>query len=330
MKNVLILSGTASAINIINALENVEGIQLFVTDASKYATALYNANVIPFLVPRARNHKEYKAAIDKIIIQYNIHYLLPTSDHDMEGVMALINDGWRPNVKMFSPDFSVYDRLTHKAKLLKGLEVNGLGIPKVYSINEPIDFPVIIKPSREGGGKGIWTVKNQEELNERYEVIKRQYGDDIIIQEYIPGGAGSIYVALLLYDQNGNLCGEAASRSLLTYFSWGGGGNAGELVHEPELLNLAKRIVEESGGWKGPLNVEFKRHSESKKFYIMEVNCRLNGYSYLTTMNGMNFPQAMIDILSGSKPSFLSISNAKKRKNFIISFIEKEVPEWIA
>ena len=40
----------------------------------------------------------------------------------------------------------------------------------------------------------------------------------------------------------------------------------------------------------------------------MEVNCRLNGYSYLTTMNGLDFPAAVVDLLTTGRTDHLALS----------------------
>ena len=108
----------------------------------------------------------------------------------------------------------------------------------------------------------------------------------------------------------------------------GGGGNAGLIVEEPDLLSKAKSIIESLGGWHGPVNLEFKQHSKNGEFYLMEINCRLNGYSYLTSMNGLNFPAAIIDLLSKNDTPFLSFDNIKKHSNFIMAFREKPIPQW--
>ena len=65
----------------------------------------------------------------------------------------------------------------------------------------------------------------------------------------------------------------------------------------------------------GPLNLEFRRHAETGQIYVIDGNCRLNGYSYLTTMNGSNYPRAMIDMLSG-KDASLSFRMREESEEF--------------
>jgi predicted ATP-grasp superfamily ATP-dependent carboligase len=110
--------------------------------------------------------------------------------------------------------------------------------------------------------------------------------------------------------------------------TWGGGGNAGAIVDEPELLRQARAVIAALGGWAGPVNLEFKRHRDNGRFYLMEVNCRLNGYSYLTTMNGLNFPAAVVDLLHTGRTPYLSLSRARPVRNFVVGFRELPVKDW--
>jgi predicted ATP-grasp superfamily ATP-dependent carboligase len=167
-------------------------------------------------------------------------------------------------------------------------------------------------------------------LVDKEKELKAVYGDQYVIQEFIPGSTGSIHVALLLYGNDGKIYGEALSHSTLTFMTWGGGGNAGKLVYNQEVLERAKTIVGALGGWKGPINLEFKQHAKTGQFYLMEINCRLNGYSYLTTMNGMNYPASIIDLLTKGTTEFLSMPPPNKAQNFIVTLREKPVQNWVS
>ncbi|MBO3697274.1 ATP-grasp domain-containing protein [Roseivirga sp. E12] len=329
MTKILILSGTASAVNYKRALGSITDVTLFVTDSSSYAAVLYEPDVTPFVVPLARNIDEYRKALDFIIRKHSIDVLIPTSDHDMEGVMQLLKNGWDPPVSMFKPDFDAYHKLTHKGDLIRSLNKLEMKLPKLYNSLDEVHFPIVLKPPREGGSKGVWILNDQDRLIKKYQEVTRVYGEDVVLQEYIPGGAGSIYLALLLFDQKGGLRGEVTSRSTSTFMSWGGGGVSGEIVDEPELLEMAKEIIAACGGWQGPVNLEFKKHADTGVFYLMEVNCRLNGYSYLTSMNGLNFPKAIIELLTNGNTEFLSSDTIEQRKNFVLSFRETHCESFL-
>ena len=327
---VLVLSATASAINYQKSLGGRPDLKLFLSDASLYAAGLYGRGVTPLIVPRARNLSAYRSVLDRIIAEKGIDLLIPTSDHDVEGVMELLHAGWDPPVRMFEPDYAIYRTLTHKANLMHALERAGLRTIPVYASPDDVQFPAVVKPAREGGSKGVWIVHNRKELNDKLAILRPRFGDDLVMQAFIPGDTGSIYVVLLLYGHDGRLHGEAASHSHLTFMTWGGGGNAGSLVDEPALLEQAKEMVVKLGGWRGPINVEFKRHAGTGHFHPLEVNCRLNGYSYLHTMNGMNFPAAVVDLLTGKDPGVLRLQPGQALKNFVVGFREKPVDNWVS
>ena len=327
--NVLILSATASATNYRKALRDREDLNLFFTDINPRSSGFYDDRITPLVIPRSRNYDAYRDALDRIIQEHSIDILIPTSDHDMQGIAYLRKHGWEPNVKMFDFDPDQLFLFVHKEKVMEKLSTLTNGIPKNYHSESEYKFPCVIKPIMEGGSKGVSIVETIDELREKEEELVALYGDEYVIQEFIPGDTGSIYVALLLYGDDGKLYGEALSHSTLTFMTWGGGGNAGKLVHNQEVLDQAKEIVNMLGGWKGPINLEFKQSDQSGEFYLMEINCRLNGYSYLTTMNGMNFPAAIIDLLTKGDTAFLKMPTPENSVNFIVNLREKPVDAWV-
>ena len=66
-------------------------------------------------------------------------------------------------------------------------------------------------------------------------------------------------------------------------------------------------------------------HAENRRFYLMEANCRLNGYSYLNTMNGLNFPKAMYELLVEGCTSPLSYKQLSQPINFVYGLREKPI-----
>ena len=323
--NVLVLSATASAINVLLSLKDMPDIKLFVTDADPYAAGLYYTFVTPMVIPRARDLEEYRKALEHILTEHKIDILFPSSDHDMEGVMELISHGWEPNVKMFRPDYKIYRTLSDKLALNIELSKNGFLVPKFFSSNESLQFPVVVKPTREGGGKGIYIVDNEQECSLKLAEIRTRFGDSYIIQEYIPGGVGSIYMVVLIYGQDGKIYGESVTQSHRTFYTWGASGTAGTIVNEAEAAELAQNMIARLGGWVGPINLEFKRHVENRQFYLMEANCRLNGYSYLNTMNSLNFPKAMYELLVEGSTSPLSYKQLSQPMNFVYGLREKPI-----
>jgi hypothetical protein len=60
----------------------------------------------------------------------------------------------------------------------------------------------------------------------------------------------------------------------------------------------------------------------------MEANCRLNGYSYLTTMNGVCLPRVVLALLTGDALPPISVPSERSR-NFNLGFRETLVEKWV-
>ena len=328
--NVLLLSGTASAINYISSLAGDPAIRLHVTDADPYCPGLYAEGVIPHRVPRARDTEAYRAALDRVIADHSMDVLIPTSDYDAEGVIEYLHDGWTPPVALFRPSWEVRRRLAEKHRLMAHLTpVLPAIVPRTWSRQDAeadIIFPVVVKPIAESGGKGLEIVECRENLAAAVARTAALFGDGYIIQQYVPGRT---YIVSLVYDHEGRLVVAVPMRSHQTFFTWGGGGCAGELVDDDEIVRLSIAVIAAGGGWRGPINVEWRRHQETGRYYLLEVNCRLNGYSYLTTMNGVCLPRVVLSLLTGAPLPPLDLPPPESRKNFVIGFRETLIDRWI-
>ena len=331
MTNLLVLSGTASAINYIHALRDVPDLRLFVTDSNAYCPGLYHSWVTPIVVPRARDGAAYREALDIAIAKHRIAVMIPTSDYDMEAVLTLINEGWNPPVRMFRPSLQQLINLVHKAQMI---EVLGTKLPEhVPRIWKPplpplenMRYPLVAKPIGLSGGWGVAIAQDAVQLKGAIDRLTREHGDNYVVQEFIPG---STYVLAMIYDEAGKVAVSTAMRSHLTMFTWGGGGCAGELMDVPEVHELGARIVEAAGGWKGPINMELRRHTETGIWVVFEVNCRINGYSYLTTMNGLNLPLVALSMLTGRKLPALEPVPPPEQVNFVLGFRETPITAWV-
>jgi D-aspartate ligase len=326
--NVLVLSGTASAINYIKSLADDPAIRLHVTDADPYCPGLYAPGVTPHVIARARDTARYRAALDRLLQDHAIDVLIPTSDYDIEGVVHYLKDGWAPAVATFRPPFAAFDVLSHKGRLMAHMAER---LPRVVpqTWTDPaapgLTFPLVVKPAVESGGKGVSIVRDLGDLAAGVARIRAFCGESFLLQQFIPGRT---YVVTLVYDQKGGLAIGVAMRSHQTFFTWGGGGCAGEMVDNPDLVRLAADVVQASGGWCGPINFEWRLHAQTGAPYLMEANCRLNGYSYLTTMNGVCLPRIVLALLTG-EPLPPVTPPAERRRNFVLGFRERPIANWI-
>lgn len=69
-------------------------------------------------------------------------------------------------------------------------------------IDKRLHFPLIVKPNREGSGKGIWAdsvVMNEQALKAQVEKVFRLYAQEVLVEEYIEGM--ELTVAILGADE---------------------------------------------------------------------------------------------------------------------------------
>jgi D-aspartate ligase len=300
-----------------------------VTDNNPYCPGLYAPGVTAHWIPRARDTAAYRAALDRLLTEQDIEVLIPTSDYDIEGVVHYLRDGWQPRASLFRPPFAAFDVLSHKGRLMAHLaDRMSAVVPRTFaSVGEArhLPYPLVVKPTGESGGKAVTIVHDPAHLGASVARVQALFGDRYVIQEFIPGRT---YVATLVYDLQGRLAAGVGMRSNLTFFTWGGGGCAGEMVDDPALVELTDAVVTACGGWSGPINFEWRRHADTGAFLLMEANCRLNGYSYLTTLNGVPLPHIVLAELTGHPLPSIS-PPSEWRHNFILGFRETLVETWV-
>jgi predicted ATP-grasp superfamily ATP-dependent carboligase len=329
--DVLVLSASASAVNYIETLADDPRIRLHLTDTDPFCPGLYEPGIVPAWLPRARDRNAYRAALDRLLAERKIDVLIPTSDYDVEGVVDYLHDGWSPRPRLFRPPWEAFHTLADKAQLMACVaKALPRVVPRTWSAAEAqrgVPPPLVVKPIAESGGKGVSIVHRAEDLPPALARAAAFYGEAYVAQEFIPGRT---YVVTLVYDRAARLVVAATMRSNLTFFTWGGGGCAGELADAPELVRLSDAVIEACGGWCGPINFEWRHHSGTGEYYLMEANCRLNGYSYLTTMNGLALPRVVLSLLLDEPLPPLGVAARERRRNFVLGYRETPVGPWLA
>jgi propionyl-CoA carboxylase alpha chain len=209
------------------------------------------------------------------------------------------------------------DKITSKNIAIKaGVNVvpgyNGdiTDIKHAIKIAKDIRYPIMLKASAGGGGKGMRIANNEEELQEVYPLTKAEakasFGDDrVFIEKYI---VKPRHIEIqVLGDKNGNLvhlfereCSiqrrhqkviEEAPSPFLDEFT--------RQEMAKQALSLAKNVGYYSAG-----TVEFIVDQE-KKFYFLEMNTRLQVEHPITEMiTGIDLVEQMIRVANGESLKF--------------------------
>lgn len=267
-----------------------------------------------FLVPKVKN-KDYFKKIKKIIFSNKIKILIPCIEtevlfwskykHKLKNILILIPP--LNSLKIAINKYSIY-KLVEELKLpsLKTEYIN----TKLNKIKTNIKYPFIIKPSFSWGMKNFFHIKNKNELHKFKVNLKGEY----IIQQYLKSNKQNIFAVGLLYNDKSQCVLDFCSKSLSTINKLGGPATSGIEVKNKRLILESKKVINHIGKWHGPAMIEWIYNKKNKKFYLIDINPRLWGYSILPTFNGKNFALNIINILLKQK---IKIKNMKSKFLFV-------------
>ncbi|NLG20326.1 MAG: ATP-grasp domain-containing protein [Actinomycetales bacterium] len=171
-----------------------------------------------------------------------------------------------------------------------------------------IGYPLMLKASAGGGGRGIRKVANEAELREVYQRTRdeaeRAFGSGVVFLESLVTGARHVEVQVIadshgtawaigvrdcsVQRRNQKIIEESASPLLTPE-------QAEDLKASAERLVLAV-------GYVGAGTVEFLYHPESRQFAFLEVNTRLQVEHPITeATTGVDLVRAQIHVASGGR-----------------------------
>jgi len=167
---------------------------------------------------------------------------------------------------------------------------------------EKIGFPVMIKASEGGGGKGIRMVKNAEELKTGFIQVQNEVVGSPIFMMQLCTQARHLEVQII-GDEYGNaiaLNGRDCStqRRFQKIFEEGPPIIAPQDVFRQ--MELSAQRLTKSIGYIGAGTVEYLYNAESNKYYFLELNPRLQVEHPVTEgLTGVNLPSVQLQVAMG-------------------------------
>jgi len=172
----------------------------------------------------------------------------------------------------------------------------GIRVPETFAVEgegdaeaalSRLSLPVIVRPRSSHGSLGLRKVARPDEVGPVCSRVSRDFGP-VIIQEYIPWG-GLTYDVDVLMNRDSSPVAAVVCRRIRTYPPLAGPTSCGQAVHWPELADTALNLLREMH-WFGPAEVEFRIDPRDGKPVFMEVNPRLWGSLFTSTVAGVDFP----------------------------------------
>lgn len=225
------------------------------------------------------------------------------------------------NIKFIGPDYTAIELMGNKAKAREIMKKAGVPVVPGYegtieneehglSIAKEIGFPVMIKASAGGGGKGIRIAFTEEEFKSCYNTAKAEakacFGDDTLYIEKFVQNPRHIEFQILA-DSHGNVVHLGERECSLQRKNQKVLEEAPSTFLTPEIRSkmgeIAKRAAKavnyESAG-----TIEFLVDKDCN-FYFMEMNTRIQVEHPITEMiTGVDIVKEQLKIASGEELDF--------------------------
>lgn len=225
------------------------------------------------------------------------------------------------NIKFIGPDAETIDLMGNKSnarKLMIEADVpvtpGSDGIiedsAKALELADSFGYPVIIKASAGGGGKGIRIVYNRDELEDAFNSAKAEakaaFGDDSMYMEKLVEHARHIEVQILA-DEHGNVVHLGERDCSMQRRNQKVLEESPSVVIDDEtrkkLGEAAIRAVKASN-YKNAGTIEFLYSKKDNSFYFMEMNTRVQVEHPVTEMvTDVDIIKEQIRIAAGEKLS---------------------------
>lgn len=220
------------------------------------------------------------------------------------------------NIKFIGPAPSVIDTMGNKSNartmmiqagvpVIPGSDGVVKNIDEAYEVAERLGYPVMVKASAGGGGKGIRIVRKKEELAKAFESAKSEtkaaFGDDAMYMEKVIENARHVEVQVL-GDAHGNVVHLGERDCSLQRKNQKVLEEAPSPVISPEtrkeMCEAAIRAAK-AAGYTSAGTIEFL-YDKSGKFYFMEMNTRVQVEHPVTEMiTGIDIIKEQIRIAEG-------------------------------
>ena len=279
-------AGGAAGVAVIRSLASRADVEVYAADMDGWAAGLY-------LVPPERRRlvepgasTDFVPGVAALVRQDGIDVVFSTVDVELEPLASR-----RPELApavLAAPSLSTIRACLDKLELARAC-ADTARIPETRVLDasgKAVDwlFPVIIKPRRGAGSRGVRLVATREEL------IAMPDDDSIIIQANLPGEEYSVDVIA-----TGGVLVAAVPRTRARVDS--GVAIAGRTVRDPELERQAS-LVAAAIGLDGVANVQLRRDAAGEPS-LLEVNPRFPGALPLTIAAGVDLPSLALELALG-------------------------------
>ena len=219
------------------------------------------------------------------------------------------------------PNFDLVDKFLVKDKFYMNYKDYGIDMPKtiIYSFKnknnlekslQEFKYPIIMKAG-DGfeyhkhefvGMKKVYKVNSYEELNNALNEIEDSgYKENVVIQEFIPGGDDMLFDSIFYVSKDGEVILSTFAQIGLQERTPSAVGNCTVLINGYNQVGDSKKEVNKMSkflldvGYRGFAEFDLKYDVRDKKFKVLEINPRQARSSYYLTACGYNLVKYLVD-----------------------------------
>jgi carbamoyl-phosphate synthase large subunit len=274
--------GCLSAIAMIKELQK-HRVKVIGVDCNPLSAGLYLCNK-SYVVPRGDDPK-FVNSMKHICKTEKPKLLISGPEEELLALSQEKASFAELGVLVLCPDYDTVKICCNKMETYLAFRRLNVPVPRVFE-KRNIEFPCIIKPTFSRGGRDIYLVKNEAELEFYIDRVKNP-----IIQEYITGEEFTI-------DTFSDLCGNALSivpRIRLQTES--GISVKGITKNDEEIIEYSKKVVKELK-LIGPSCMQCIKDINGKPKFI-EINPRFGGGSILSLKADNSILQNLMNLIEG-------------------------------
>lgn len=251
------------------------------------------------------NREDFLHWLCEMLKKENQPIFMPMDDVVMDIVMEF-QEIVEPLCTFLLPSKCSYAIASDKYKTMKLAKEQMIEAPFSYLANteeelkrsvENATYPVLIKPRKSSGSRGIRKVNNKEEWTEKYNDIKKEISN-LLIQECIP--TGERFDVCLIYDINHEVKASFVQKEIRHFPIEMGPSTVQESVLFEELLNKSIKLLKPLN-WRGMVEIEFMVDPRNNHPMLMEINPRFWNSLDLSVQCGMDFPYILYQLCSGEE-----------------------------
>ena len=312
MDNILIsCAGGPAAIGAIKSLRQIDFKGNIVTiDCDPLSVGKYLSD-INYIVSLSSS-KIYWNEVLNIIKKEKITIIIPTGDSDIKHFSKNRKLLEKLGVSVFMSDYDSIIKCQDK-KLFFDYCYPEFPLPFTSSNYKDLKFPMFAKPEYGSGSRGVKICNKISDIKtlDKEESVHRS--SNYIFQEYLPGQE---YTVDVLCDLDSNPLIVIPRKRLQIK---AGISSKGQTIKHKQIENLCKKLCIYLE-LKGPVCIQLKDDLKGTPKFI-EVNPRLGGGTYFTTLAGVNFLDLILKIKNKQEyniPDFKEITVLRYYEEIVI------------